>query len=90
MKAALVELVPVSQLEQGCLQYDFLEPLQGNDEFLVLMRWETQEALSNHEASKHIKEVQLNPEKCKKLGKKVSRPIKGRTGFYQERTFWYR
>ena len=53
---ALAALVPASRLAPGCLQYDLLESVDKNDEFLILMRWEKLEDLRIHEASKYIGE----------------------------------
>lgn len=54
LRKALIKLVPTTRKSPGCLQYDLLEPIDKNDEFLILMRWETLADLRNHEMSDHI------------------------------------
>ena len=39
LKQALLDMVPFSLKEQGCLQYEIAESEQGEEIFLVLMRW---------------------------------------------------
>ena len=56
LKQALLELVPFSLKEKGCLQYEVAESEQGEEIFLVLMRWENIEALEAHNISTHIQE----------------------------------
>ena len=54
LKGALIKLVPPSRKAPGCLQYDLLEPMDKNDEFLILMRWTKLDDLRNHETSDYI------------------------------------
>lgn len=56
LKKALLELVPICRTDQGCLQYDLLEPLNGSGEFLILMRWKSPQDLARHEASKPVQD----------------------------------
>ncbi|MCH9611813.1 MAG: hypothetical protein S4CHLAM102_02870 [Chlamydiia bacterium] len=54
LKEALTALAEVCRLEEGCLQYDLLEPVGEKDAILVVMRWEDVSFLRTHEASAHI------------------------------------
>ncbi len=56
LRKALQAIVPISQKEPGCLQYELLEPMVGGGKFLVLMRWKELKDLKHHEASLHIQE----------------------------------
>lgn len=56
LKQALLEMVPFSLKEKGCLQYEIAESEQGKEIFLVLMRWENIEALEVHNVSTHVQE----------------------------------
>lgn len=56
LKKALLEMVPLSLKEKGCLQYEIAEPVHGEETFLVLMRWENEQALDAHNNSAHIQE----------------------------------
>ncbi len=54
LKRALTKLVPISRKAPGCLQYNLFEPIDKNDEFLILMRWRKLDDLRNHETSDYI------------------------------------
>lgn len=56
LKKALTELVPISRAAPGCLQYDLFGPLDGGNEFLILMRWKTLSDLRQHETSPYVEE----------------------------------
>jgi quinol monooxygenase YgiN len=56
LRKALHEIVPICRKGEGCLQYELFEPMQGHDEFLVLMRWKNPKDLARHEASKTIED----------------------------------
>lgn len=56
LKKALQEIVPLCRLEEGCLQYDLLEPVKGSGSFLVLMRWKNAIDLVRHESSLFIQD----------------------------------
>lgn len=63
LKSALSAIVPICRRAKGCLQYDLLEPAaKGEDEFLVLMRWERVEDLRLHESSSYIENFVLEYE----------------------------
>lgn len=54
LKRALTKLVPTSRKTPGCLQYNLMESVDKNNEFLILMRWKKLEDLRNHETSEYI------------------------------------
>lgn len=56
LKKALHEIVPICREEEGCLQYELFEPIDGNGEFLVFMKWKELQDLERHETSKIIKD----------------------------------
>lgn len=55
LKQALLEMVPFTLKEKGCLHYEIAESEQ-EDIFLVLMRWENKENLEAHNISNHVDE----------------------------------
>lgn len=56
LRNALKEIVPICQKEMGCLQYELFEPVKGNGEFLVFMKYKSQKDLERHETSKFMDE----------------------------------
>ena len=56
LKKVLHEIVPICQKEEGCLQYELFEPVDGNNKFLVFMKWKELKDLERHETSKVIKD----------------------------------
>ena len=51
---ALADIVHISRQEEGCQKYELFEPVGEEEEFLVLMQWETLADLRRHESSEHI------------------------------------
>ncbi len=51
---ALADIVAVSRQEKGCQKYELFEPMGEEEEFLVIMQWETLADLRRHESSEHI------------------------------------
>ena len=56
LKKVLHELVPICRKGKGCLQYELFEPTEGNDEFLVFMKWKELKDLEQHETSKAVRD----------------------------------
>lgn len=48
LMAAFRDLCPSVQEEPGCLQYEFYQSLEGPDRFVLLERWDDEEALRVH------------------------------------------
>ncbi|PIS02734.1 MAG: hypothetical protein COT85_01505 [Chlamydiae bacterium CG10_big_fil_rev_8_21_14_0_10_42_34] len=56
LRKALLKLVPICKKEPGCLLYELFEPIDGEGQFLILMRWKDKKFLKDHEASLVIQE----------------------------------
>lgn len=56
LRKALLELVPHTLKEPGCISYEIADAQNGDDIFLVLMRWKQVENYQSHEHSAHIAE----------------------------------
>lgn len=56
LKQALLEITPLCRQEPGCISYEIAEPLNDSGNFLVLMRWESEQAYAGHETAAHITE----------------------------------
>lgn len=55
LKQALLEMVPLTLQETGCLNYEIAESENHKEIFLVLMRWKNRQDLEAHNQSAHIK-----------------------------------
>ncbi len=51
---ALLELVPLSRKEEGCIRYDLFQEENAPETFMVFMSWTDHEALDKHNISPHI------------------------------------
>ena len=56
LKQALLDMVPFSLKETGCLLYEIAESVQNKEIFLVLMRWENKQQFDAHGHSAHVQE----------------------------------
>lgn len=56
LKQALLEMVPISRRETGCLQYEIAQASDGAETFLALMRWESSEHFAAHCTSPDMQE----------------------------------
>lgn len=56
LRKALHEIVPICQIEEGCLQYELFEPTEGSGEFLVFMKFKSRKDLVGHETTKLMDE----------------------------------
>ena len=57
---AYKKLLPLVLAEKGCLQYD-LKAVDGNsNEFVLLERWASKEALDSHDNAAHMIEADKN------------------------------
>jgi quinol monooxygenase YgiN len=53
-----LKMVEATHKEEGCLAYTFYSPLDDPNTFFVYEEWATEEALSAHIQSEHMKEFQ--------------------------------
>ena len=49
------EVVRVSKLDPGCLQYDLHQSIEDPDVYFLYETWESEDALAGHMVSPHVK-----------------------------------
>ncbi|WP_306321418.1 MULTISPECIES: putative quinol monooxygenase [unclassified Streptomyces] len=54
---AYERLAPLVRAEKGCLQYDLHRVTGEPDRFVLIERWDSQEALDAHDATPHMIEA---------------------------------
>ncbi len=54
VKQALLNLIPPTLAEEGCLNYDLHQDNENPDCFFFYENWESRELWQNHNASAHI------------------------------------
>jgi len=54
VKQSLLNLIPPTLAEEGCLNYDLHEDLENSDHFFFYENWETRQHWLNHNDSAHI------------------------------------
>lgn len=54
VKQALLNLIPPTLAEEGCLNYDLHEDLENPDHFFFYENWATRQHWLNHNNSPHI------------------------------------
>lgn len=56
LKTALVNIIPFSLAEPGCLHYEISQSISDPQNFLVIMKFKEDRNLEDHNNSKHIQE----------------------------------
>lgn len=54
VKQALLNLIPPTLVEEGCMNYDLHEDLENPDHFFFYENWKTRQHWLNHNESTHI------------------------------------
>jgi|GEM_PF-180478 len=57
VKAILTELVRLTLVEDGCLQYELLQNQQDQCEFIFVEAWTSQIALNKHLETEHLQKA---------------------------------
>jgi quinol monooxygenase YgiN len=57
LKSLLLELVPPTRQEPGCLSYELLQSAANSRQFFFVEEWENEECLNAHLTSEHLQEA---------------------------------
>lgn len=55
LKAVLLELIPPTRKEVGCIKYELLQNNSDPTDLTFVEEWSSEEALNNHLLSEHIR-----------------------------------
>jgi quinol monooxygenase YgiN len=58
LKKKLLEIVPLSQNEKGCISYELFQDSEHSHKFAVIMRWVNRQAYDQHCAAPFIQEIE--------------------------------
>lgn len=56
LKKVLMDVIPPTRAEKGCLQYDLYQNRDRRTEFTFIEEWTSEVALTEHLASNHIRQ----------------------------------
>lgn len=62
VEQALIELIPPSRRDPGCLQYDLHRSTEAPHAFMFVERWESKSLLDEHLATPHLADYQRKVE----------------------------
>ena len=60
LKTALASLVEPSRQEAQCLQYDLLQDKENPSLFIIIVKFETEDAMQIHESQTYVKDFAEN------------------------------
>lgn len=64
MKNFMIDLAKKVRAEKGCLQFDLVQDIKNENNFIIYEIWENKDAWENHLQTTHINEYNLKIQEC--------------------------